>query len=68
SINKKYVVDKHGNPKEVIILFEDFKKIEELLGLDLNEKIKTSLRRLEENPLDYPKIKNMTGEWTGYKR
>ena len=37
SINKKYVVDKHGNPKEDIILFEDFKKIEELLGLDLNE-------------------------------
>jgi mRNA interferase RelE/StbE len=32
------------------------------------EKIKTSLRRLEENPLDYPKIKNMVGEWTGYSR
>ena len=32
------------------------------------EKIKTSPRRLEENPLDYPKIKNMVGEWTGYSR
>ena len=32
------------------------------------EKIKTSLRRLEENPLDYPKIKDMVGEWTGYSR
>ncbi|GMQ79822.1 MAG: hypothetical protein BMS9Abin03_263 [Thermodesulfobacteriota bacterium] len=44
SINKKYVVDKHGNPKEVIILFEDFKKIEELLGLDLNEKAIADLK------------------------
>jgi len=37
TINKKFVVDEQGNPKEVIILFEDFKKIEELLGLDLDE-------------------------------
>jgi len=37
TINKKLVVDEHGNPKEVIIQFEDFKKIEELLGLDLDE-------------------------------
>jgi len=44
SINKKYVVDKHGNPKEVIILFEDFKKIEELLGLDLNENVIADLK------------------------
>ena len=36
-INKKFIVDEQGNPKEVIILFEDFKKIEELLGLDLDE-------------------------------
>ena len=32
------------------------------------EKIKTSLRRLEKYPLDYPKIKNMVGEWAGYSR
>ncbi len=37
SIEKKYVVDEHGNPKEVLIQFEDFKKIEELLGLDLDD-------------------------------
>ena len=37
SIDKKYVVDEHGNPKEVLIQFEDFKKIEELLGLDLDD-------------------------------
>ena len=27
TINKKFVVDEHGNPKEVIILWEDFRKI-----------------------------------------
>ena len=34
-INKKYIVDEQGNPKEVIIPLDDFKKIEELLGWDL---------------------------------
>jgi hypothetical protein len=45
TINKKFVVDEHGNPKEVIILFEDFRKIEELLGLHLDE---TAIRELSE--------------------
>ena len=36
-INKKYIVDEKGNPKEVIISVEDFRKIEELLGWDLEE-------------------------------
>ena len=31
-INKKYVVDDQGNPKEVIISYEDFREIWELLG------------------------------------
>jgi regulator of PEP synthase PpsR (kinase-PPPase family) len=43
-INKKYIVDKHGNPKEVIILIKDFKKIEELLGLDLDDETVRELR------------------------
>lgn len=43
TINKKFIVDEQGNPKEVVILFEDFKKIEELLGLDLGEKAVTDL-------------------------
>ena len=34
-INKKHIVDERGNPKEVVILLEDFRKIEELLGLAL---------------------------------
>ena len=43
-INKKYIVDKHGNPKEVVILLKDFEKIEELLGLDLDNEAVRELR------------------------
>ena len=43
-INKKYVVDEKGNPKEVIISVEDFRKIEELLGWDLDEETVQELR------------------------
>ena len=44
NISKKYIVDEHGNPKEVIILLEDFRKIEELLGLDLDKEAVKQLR------------------------
>lgn len=44
NISKKYIVDEHGNPKEVIILLEDFRKIEELLGLDLDNEAVKQLR------------------------
>ncbi|MFZ0614118.1 MAG: hypothetical protein WAM73_17890 [Desulfobacterales bacterium] len=44
-INKRYIVDENGNPKEVVILLEDYKKIEELLGLDLDKK---SVKQLHE--------------------
>jgi PHD/YefM family antitoxin component YafN of YafNO toxin-antitoxin module len=43
-INKKYIVDEQGNPKEVIIPFDDFRKIEELLGWDLDEEAVQQLR------------------------
>jgi PHD/YefM family antitoxin component YafN of YafNO toxin-antitoxin module len=43
-INKKYIVDEQGNPKEVIIPVEDFRKIEELLGWDLDEEAAQQLR------------------------
>lgn len=36
-INKRYIVDKQGNPKEVVITIEDYRKIEELLGWDLDK-------------------------------
>ena len=45
TISKKFVVDDRGNPKEVIIPIEDYKKIEEILGLDLDE---TAIRELSE--------------------
>jgi len=44
-INKRYIVDEHGNPKEVVILLEDFRKIEELLGLDLDDDAVSQLRK-----------------------
>ena len=43
-INKKYIVDEQGSPKEVIIPLEDFRKIEELLGWDLDEEAVQQLR------------------------
>jgi regulator of PEP synthase PpsR (kinase-PPPase family) len=43
-INKRYIVDENGNPKEVVILLEDYKKIEELLGLDLDNETLEQLR------------------------
>ena len=49
SIDKKYVVDEHGNPKEVLIQFEDFKKIEELLGLDLDDSAISYLQEARRN-------------------
>ncbi len=43
-ISKKYIVDEQGNPKEVIIPVDDFRKSEELLGWDLDEKAVQHLR------------------------
>ena len=43
-INKKYIVDEKGNPKEVIIPVEDYRRIEELLGWDLEEETVQQLR------------------------
>lgn len=44
-INKRYIVDKHGNAKEVVISLKDYQKIEELLGLDFDEETVAQLRR-----------------------
>ncbi|MDY6970295.1 MAG: hypothetical protein SVR08_16805 [Spirochaetota bacterium] len=38
NIHRKYIIDEHGNPNEVIISFKDFQKIEEMLGMDLDDK------------------------------
>lgn len=44
-INRRYIVDEHGNPKEVVIRMEDFRKIEELLGWDLDDEAVSQLRK-----------------------
>ena len=44
-INRRFIVDEHGNPKEVVIRMEDFRKIEELLGLDLDDEAVNQLRK-----------------------
>ena len=49
NISKRYIVDEHGNPKEVIISLEDFEKIEELLGADLDTEAVSQLRRAKED-------------------
>ncbi|MFB3133662.1 MAG: hypothetical protein ACE10K_14185 [Rhodothermales bacterium] len=36
-IHRKIVVDEDGNPQEVIIPWDEFQEIVEMLGLDLNE-------------------------------
>jgi hypothetical protein len=37
TISKKYIVDDQGRPQEVIIPWEQYKRISEILGLDLDE-------------------------------
>lgn len=44
SINKRFIVDEKGNPKDVVIPLENFREIEELLGLDLDDKTINDLR------------------------
>ena len=44
NVNKRYIVDEKGNPKEVIIPVEDFRKIEDLLGWDLDDEAVQQLR------------------------
>ena len=44
NINKRYIVDEKGNPKEVVIPLDDYRKMEELLGWDLDDKTVKQLR------------------------
>ena len=36
-IHKKFVIDEQGNPQEVIIPWNEFQEIAEILGLDLDD-------------------------------
>jgi len=45
TISKKYIVDEHGQPKEVIIPWDQYLQIIEILGLDLDEDSIADLRQ-----------------------
>ncbi len=45
TIHKKVVKDVNGNPTEVIIPWEEYKKIEESLGLDLSQETIEDLKQ-----------------------
>lgn len=49
NINKRYIVDEEGNPKEVIIPLDDYRKIEELLGWDLDDETVKQLREAKKD-------------------
>jgi len=49
NINKRYIVDEEGNPKEVIIPLDDYRKIEELLGWDLDDETIRQLRQAKKD-------------------
>ena len=45
NIQKKIVLDDKGNPLEVIIPWDQYKEIEETLGLDLDDKAREDLNQ-----------------------
>ena len=57
TIHKKLVVDEQGKPQEVIIPWEEYKEIEETLGLDLNKKVIQDLKQAK-NDRESGKIEN----------
>ncbi len=48
-VHKKIVVDEKGKPTEVIIPWEEYKEIEELLGLDLDKNAIADLEQAKED-------------------
>lgn len=45
NIHKEYIVDDAGNPTKVILSLADFRFIEEMLGLDLDEEALADLKQ-----------------------
>ncbi len=48
-IQKKIVVDEQGFPQEVIISWEQYQQISEILGLDLDEEAVNDLRQAQDD-------------------
>ena len=46
-IRKEYIVDETGNPTKVILSLADFRLIEEMLGLDLDEEALSDLKQAQ---------------------
>lgn len=49
NIHKKIVVDEQGDPQEVIIPWDEFQEIAEILGLDLDSEALEDLRQARED-------------------
>ena len=49
NISKRYIVDENGKPREVVIPIADYKKIEEILGLDLGDEVEKQLREARQD-------------------
>ena len=49
TIHKKLVVNEQGKPMEVIIPWAEYKEMEELLGLDLDEKAIADLKQAQKD-------------------
>lgn len=49
NIHKKIIVDEQGNPQEVIIPWDEFQEIAEILGLDLDSEALGDLRQARED-------------------
>lgn len=49
NIHKKIVVDEQGDPQEVIIPWDEFQEIAEILGLDLDSEALDDLRQARED-------------------
>lgn len=48
TIHKKIVTDEEGRPTEVILPIDEYREIEEMLGLDLSEADRGSLKQAQE--------------------
>jgi mRNA interferase RelE/StbE len=51
-----------------VIVHRNAAKYLQRLPEEIRERIKKTLKRLEESPLEQSGVKNMVGEWAGYHR
>ena len=49
TIHKKYIVNDQGQPTDVVVSYQEFLQIEELLGLDLDDDAVADLTRARQD-------------------